>query len=148
VRAPPQTYQMGEASFRGPTIETLARQEALAGTAASLTIDFSGLAKDKLLVLTNVSGRLQPGTAQFVVSIQVGGFTAAGARFDIFRNGFPATDDLDAWYNWQGEIMVRGRGGALPTLRATAVFDAGVANNQVAFAYNGYIIPRANVAEY
>lgn len=139
---------MGEASFRSPTLETLARQSSSAATASSITIDFTGLAKDKILVLTNVSGRIQPGTSQFVVSIQVGGFTAAGARFDVFRNGFPATDDLDQWYNWQGEVMVRGRGGVLPTLRVTSIFDAGVANNQLAFGFMGYVIPRGNVAEY
>ena len=148
MRAPPQTYQMGEPSFRSPTLETIARKVVTGGAATSVVAEFTSLAKDKLLVLTNVSGNLGPGATQACVSIKVDLFTAAGANFNVYREVFPETANLDETFNWQGECTVRGQGAPNVVVRATAVFDAGVASNQLSFSFMGYIIPRANVAEY
>jgi len=148
VRAPPQTFQMGEASFRGPTLETVARKSSKGDTAAVIDIDFVGLAQDKILVLTNAAGVCTPGLAQAAKSFVITGFTPAGAPVNILQRRFLETADLDEEFNWQGEVWLRGRGGSNVTLQAHVSFDAGVASNTLTFSFFGQIIPRANVAEF
>lgn len=148
MRAPTQTYQMGEASFRSPTLELISRDITVTASLASVVTSFGTLAVDRLLILTNIAGKVEPGATQDTTGLIVQGFTGAGAPFNIFRLVFAGTADLDEAFNWQGEVMMRGRGREMPTLRATAAFNAGVAANQLEFFFSGYIIPRANVAEY
>jgi len=148
MRAPPQTYQMGEASFRSPTLELISRDISETASATSVVSSFSELAVDRLLILTNISGKLEPGATQGTTGLIVQGFTGAGAPFNVLRLVFPGTADLDEAFNWQGEVMMRGRGRAMVTFRGTAAFSAGVAANQLEMYFSGYIIPRANVAEY
>lgn len=147
-RFPTQTFQMGEASFRSPTLELISRDISKTESAVSVVTEFVTLAVDRLFILTNISGKVEPGATQDTTGLIVQGFTGAGAPFNIFRLVFPGTTDLDEAFNWQGEVMMRGRGREMPTLRATAAFNSGVAANQLEFFFSGYIIPRANVAEY
>jgi len=139
---------LGPQPFRGPTLETLARKDSPFANALVVTSTFSGLAQDKILVLTNMSGAAQPGAGTGVTQVEIHGFGAAGTAFNIYRKYYAATDDVDVVFNWQGEIMVRGRGTGNDTLICEATFDLATASNVLRFSYMGYIIPRANVAEY
>lgn len=139
---------MNEASFRGTTLEVINRRQDEAATATSVVFNLEGIAKDKILILNNVSGICTPGATQACVSVAINGFTPAGAAFNIFRLKYVETADINEHYNWQGEVWMRGRGGTDRSLNAQAIFDAGVASNQLAFSFSGYIIPRANVSEF
>lgn len=141
-------YQLRPGDFGSISFELIQRKITTSGTATGLTAAFSDLAKDKLLVLTNMSGILEPGTGQGNVAVAVNGYGGGGSFHDIFRLVFAETADLSDAFNWQGTVVFRGRGPGEKTIGADAVFDSGVNSNTVRLSITGYIIPRANVAEY
>jgi len=148
VKAPAQVYRLTAGDERSVTIETINRETGVTASATTINNEFTSLANDRIFVLTNISGILLPGAAQGVASVTCSVFTASGAGVDVFRLVYPATADLDETFNWQGEVWVRGRGGTDRVFQVQAKFSAAVAANTNNMAFSGYIIPRANVAEY
>jgi len=132
----------------GPTLEVLSRIATEAGTATTVTFEFSNLAKDRILILNNVSARGTPGATQACTNLVIRAVTAAGLFFDVARNTFVVAADVVQTLNWQGSVFIPGGGTPSTTVQVNADFDAGVASNTVRVSIHGTIIPRANVAQF
>jgi len=129
----------------GPTFEILTRVLAGAETGDPI-INFTGIPKDKVLVLTNVAMLANPGATQACTFIGLSGFSSAGAIFDIKVETFPADADENQTLNWDGAVYIAGGVEGQVNLRFSAAFDAGVNSNTLDANFNGVIIPRGNIA--
>jgi len=132
----------------GPTFELDPMQLDTAAAAASQTITFTGPAKDRVFVLTNVQMDLTPGATQSAIRALLSGITPGGLAFNIVQESFLVDADERRQLNWQGEVMIGGSGVENTILTAIGQFSAGVASNALGVAVFGYVIPRGNIAPF
>lgn len=132
----------------GPTFEPLYRQDDQSTAATILDFVLVDLAKDRMLVLSNLTLRARPGAGNTVTSVQLVAFTAARLEFDIARLTPVQAADQDITLNWQGQVFIMGGGANSNLLRARAIFDLGVVPNQMRVGIHGVVIPRANAAAF
>jgi len=149
MRLPELLYQLARSpASTGPLIELFARRRAQGDTSASVNAPMTGAAKDRVLVLTNVSVDLNPGATQAVERVVISAITPGGLTFAIAQVGFVAVADLRTGFDWQGEVAVGGSGVDETSIIVDAVFDAGVNLNTVVANVYGYVIPRGNIAPF
>lgn len=129
-------------------MEVLSRLATPAATATTVEFTFTDLAKDRMLILSNIAIRADPGATQALTSLQVFGFTPGRLEFDIVRLNPVITADLTQDLNWQGQVYLLGGGTPSNTLRFRAGFDAGVNSNALRIGFHGIVVPRANVAPF
>lgn len=132
----------------GPTLEVLTRQQSSSATATTVTTTIMGVPQDRILILSNVSVRGDPGATQACVAIEVRGFTAAGLLFDIITSNPAIVADLTQVLNWQGQVFLLGRGIGETIVEVNCFYDAGVNANANRVGFHGAVIPRANVSPY
>jgi len=149
VRVPNICYRFIYAiDVAGPTFEAIARTLTVADTATIVAINLTGIPKNKVLVLSNVTCFANPGATQGVTAITVSMRGAQGAEVNVASEQFVVVADQNQRLNGQGEIYIPGRGEGNASVGFSAQFDAGVASNQGIFHLNGVIIPRGNVATF
>lgn len=146
MRFPEIAYQyVRPKDVSGPGIEIYSRTLTLINEAdASLEQLFGPIPSDKIFILTNVSVFCNPAAAE-CTSISVLMIGPQGIQNTIANENFAGAAATDRSLNWQGEVWILG--GAPNTLRMTAAFDDAVANSMFGSAF-GYVIPRANVAQF
>jgi len=149
VRAPDITYRYIYAiDTAGPTFEVVARGLTVSATNVIAAINFTGVPKNKVLVLTNATLHGNPGATQACIALTLSMRTSANAEINVHQETFPVDADENQTANWIGEIYIPGRGEGNPSVGFTSVYDAGVAANVGNFALHGVIIPRGNVATF
>jgi len=149
VRAPDITYRYAyPKDVASNTLEVLVRRFDTTDTATTVFGRFANLSKDKILIITNISGQGLPGLTNSVTDISFTGFTAAGQNFAIAELRPVLVADLTHAHDWSGEVWIPGGGEGSIQLELSAAFDAGVAANRAIFGICGLIIPRGNVAQF
>jgi len=148
VRVPEIAYRFSwPTDTSGPTFQVIARDFNVSTAAVTITHSLTGLAKDRVLVLTNASLYATPGATQAVVTLQLYAFTGAGMQHQVMRESPLQVADQIESMNWQGEIFIQGRG-VSTNLWLIATFDAGVNANRLQAGFDGVVIPRGNTAAY
>ena len=132
----------------GPLIELYSRRLVASASSTAVGSSVAGVAKDRVLILTNVSIDLDPGATQAVVRCVISGRTPGGVTFAIAQTGFVAVADLRTGFNWAGEVMIGGSGVDNAIVIVDAVYDAGVAANIITINVFGYVVPRGNIAPF
>lgn len=133
----------------GPTALILSRHFQLSGGGLDqLQFFFSDLSKDRVLVLTNVSMKADPGGAQIVIEMAIQGLAQGQENFTIDRREPAADPGINKVQNWQGEVYLQGGGPNTNTLRIFTQFDAGVSSNAITVGIHGIIIPRGNLGGF
>jgi len=149
VRAPGITYRFrSPKDTSGPTFEVVTRTLSSSASALAITHDVFELAKDKMLVLSNVTMVANPNAGNGVVNMVLSVFTAAQQRVQIMNIEFPATADAEETLNWQGEVYVLGGGRDTVALRFYFEFDDALAANQVVANWCGVVVPRGNASAF
>jgi len=149
MRAPGITYRFNvPTDVAGPTLELFSRNANNADTAVSVAVNLPGVAKDRILFLTNIIMDLIPGATQAVTRASIVITTPAMLAFQISNDAFPVVADLRRGHLWTGDVAVGGGGVEVTTISMTGTFDAGVASNTVSVGVFGYVIPRGNIAPY
>ncbi len=149
MRAPGITYAFASPiDTAGQTFEILTRQDQLSAGVAFFSRVLTGLGKDRILVLTNVTLTAEPGATQFVDELRIQGVTHTGVIFDLATDVFIHAVDEQVSLNWEGEIYIPGGGTDADFVRNTANFNAGVNANLVTNSWHGIVIPRGNSAAF
>jgi len=147
--APDLTYAFRQPKdVSGPTFEAMSRTGDTAATSNNLTFTVDGLAKDKLLALSNVCVVAIPGATQGVISISLSAMTPALLSFDIARFNEALVADLNRQLTWAGQVYLLGGGPGSNQITVAASFDAGVASNRMIVGLHGVVIPRANASPF
>ena len=132
----------------GPTFEILSRQQQLSTAAILVELFLTDIPKDRVLVLSNVAMRADPGSGQGVDELVIQGVTQAGLIFDIKTQFIDGANNIRFNLDWQGEVFIQGAGAGNTTLRAFALFSAGAAANLFQASFHGVIIPHGNVGAF
>jgi len=132
----------------GPTFELESVFLTGSGTAASLTVDMTGVPIDRVLCVTNMQVSFLPGVGGQFLRGAIFGTTPGGVVFNIIQSKFPGTDDLREDINWDGEIYIGGSGIDNPILSALGVKDDAIVSSTVHFSVFGVVIPRGNIAPF
>lgn len=149
MNAPGITYRfLYQIDTAGPTLEILSRQASTSGSSAQLNLTLVGIPNNKIFVLTNLTVRATPGTAQQVTRLACFGTTQARLAFNIVEQTKVAVDLEVVTMDWQGEVWLQGRGQDDTNLTINAIFDGGANSNAVNAGFHGFVIPRANVAAF
>lgn len=131
-----------------PTALILSRHFQVSTSSSILEFFFSNLAKDRVLVLTNVSVIANPGGAQIVVELAIQAFSQGVENFNIDRREPAADPGINKVLNWQGEIYIQGGGPDTDTLRIFTFYDSPVLANAMTVGVHGIIIPRGNLGGF
>ena len=113
-----------------------------------MSVSINGPAKDKVLIVTNVSVDLDPGALQQIVRCVLSGRTPGGVIWGIHQEGFTEVDAFRTGMNWQGEVAIGGGGVDRSILIIDSVWDGGANANALTVGVFGYIVPRGNVAPF
>lgn len=131
-----------------PTALILSRHFQISTSSSLLEFLFSDLAKDRVLVLTNVSVIANPGGAQIVLELAIQAFSQGVENFNIDRREPAADPGINKVLNWQGEIYIQGGGPGTNTLRIFTFYDAPILANSMTVGVHGIIIPRGNLGGF
>ena len=132
-----------------PTALILSRHFQISGGGLTLLeFLFSDLAKDRVLVLTNVSVIAQPGAAQFVREMKIQAFSQGVENFNVDQRLPLGVVDQDEVLNWQGEVYIQGGGPDTDTIRIFTFYNSAVAANAMTVGIHGIIIPRGNLGGF
>lgn len=131
-----------------PTIELMSRGGSATGAATSVTAEVNGVPQDRILIVTTLGVKLNPGATQEVLECQIFGTTGAGANFVFSWTTYPETADKNESARFSGEIWIQGQGVDVTSLSILGVFSAGVNANSVSFGMQGIVIPRGNTAAF
>ena len=149
MRFPGIAYSfMRDTDVAGPTALILSRHFQISAAAAFQEFNFGNLAKDRVLVLTNVAIIANPGGAQIVEEVALQGISQGELNFNIERQEPVLGGGISATLNWQGEVYIQGGGDGTNTVRMFASYDAGVSNNTITVGLHGIIIPRGNLGGF
>lgn len=147
MRAPELAYSFNQPKdVSGPTLELFSRQLATTTATNPIQLAFSGIPKDKILIVTNLSLSANPGATQAVENMSVLGTFPAGIATTIEQNFPLQVADLTEALNWQGEVWIPG--GDQNQLIFSATFDAAANPNFMSVHAYGLIVPRANTANF
>jgi len=149
VKAPEICYRFAGNDFRSLTFETVLRNNDTTANAASIfTALLPEIAKDRILVVSNICAEAVPTPATGVTSISFIGRTPAGLNFSIMRGAFPETADTAVALNWQGEVWISGEGGNADMIDVRCFFVAAGVSNRLICSMSGIIVPRGNVGNF
>jgi len=149
VRAPGITYRFtSPIDTAGPSFEIFSRHLQISTGLVVLEQIFAGLSKDRILVLTNVAVRADPGATQNVIAIQIQGITQAGLNFVIAAFDSLAVADQRETLNWDGAVYIQGGGDDADSVRVFSSYDAGAVANTMTVGLHGIIIPSGNAAAF
>jgi len=133
----------------GPTALILSRHFQISGGGLTLLeVFFSDLAKDRVLVLTNVTIQANPGATQAVNQLKVQGLAQGQENFGIDQREPLRTADQNETLNWQGEVYLQGGGPGTDTVRMFAAFNGAANANAITVGLHGIIIPRGNLGGF
>lgn len=132
----------------GPTALILSKHLQISTGATTVEQFITGLAKDRVLVLTNVSIKADPGAGQSNLQIKIQGFSQGIENFNIDQRNFVAAADENHELNWQGEVYIQGGGPALNNVRLFSTYSSAVAANTMTVGVHGIIIPRGNLGGF
>ncbi len=152
MRIPELVYQfVRPLDSAGPTYELYQRRQGpTAFNGAQLFFDFRDVAKDRVLVVSNIVIIASPGGVVDVQGITLIGITQAGRTIIIDRRFFTvpaAAGDTDQALNWTGEIALLGGGQGNLTVSGIVDFSAANAANSIDMSVFGTMIPRGNIAQ-
>ena len=142
MRVPELTYGFSQLKdTAGGILELWCRKGQSDDSATTVANDLYTVPDDKILVLTAMALRLNPGAGQIAISATA----VACEGVEFFRGPYPVnvSVDFDVLMHWSGELWVPPG----ETLRATGTFDAATVSNQIRFSAFGFIIPRGNVQQ-
>ena len=149
MRAPEIAYRFGLNDFRSLTFETVHRSgDTQANSALISEVLLSALAKDRVLVISNVWWEVIPDATTGVVRVTPGLTTGAGRAFNIMREVYAATADTPVSGEWWGEIYVTGAGPVLSTVTVAVTFSGAAAGNRLISGFSGVVIPRGNIGNH
>jgi len=149
VRVPEIVYRLARSpGSTGPMIELFSVRGTNSAASTSVSVSLNGPAKDKTLIVTNLSVDINPGALQQIIRMVISGRTPGGVIFGIQQQGFTEVDDFRTGMNWQGEVAIGGGGIARSILIFDSVFDGGANANAITVSAFGYIIPRGNIAPF
>lgn len=149
MRVPDILYRLSRApGALGPLVELFVRRQETSASATSVSSAITGVPKDKILIVTNLSMDLSPGAAQQIIRCVMSGRTPGGQVFAIKQLGFTEVDAFRTGMNWQGEVSIGGGGTDASILLFDSVWDGGANANQQVVSVFGYVIPRGNVAPF
>jgi len=132
----------------GPTFELVIRELNETAGATLVEVELIGIPQNKIFVLGNISMTAFPGATQSCTSLQLAGFTSAGARVLISQKRFVAVAGVIQELNWDGQVWLTGRGAGAITVQMSAVFSAAVNDNQIVTGLFGVVIPRGNAGAF
>lgn len=132
----------------GPTALILSRHAEVASALSVQIFTFGDLAKDRVLVLTNLTVKAKPGAAQFVTEIQVQAFSQGESSFNVAQETPTGIVNQSEVLNWQGEVYIQGGGPATQTINIFTFFNASVTVNTMRLGLHGIIIPRGNLGGF
>jgi len=132
----------------GPTFEILSRLLSTTGAATTLEVNITGIPKDRVLVLGNVTIEGGPGGALVCTALDLRGVTGAGLDFPIKQVTTQLGNSLDQNLIWTGSIFIPGSGEGNNSLRARAFFSAATSTNSLSVGVHGVVIPRGNSAAF
>ena len=149
MRFPGIAYQFVAATdTAGPTALIVSRHNQISTSANLLEHFFTDLPKDRILVLTNVSLKANPGTGNSAVQIKIQGFSQGVENFNIAQLEPDLGADKEAVLNWQGEVYIQGGGVGTNTLRFMTFYDLAVNANSQTLGFHGIVIPRGNMGGF
>ena len=149
MRFPEFLFRLARApEATGPLIELFAFRVVRASTSTGFGVNIPGPAKDRVIVVTNVSCEVNPGATQAITRIVISGQTPGGLVFQIAQVGFTAVADFRTGFDWQGEVAIGGAGVDGNVIIVDSVWDAGVNANSLIASVFGYVIPRGNIAPF
>lgn len=149
MRLPDICYRFSVATDQsGPTFELCPRFLNVAATTASVVANLTGIAKDRVLCITNLQASFIAGGTEALTRAAFFGTSPAGVVFNIHQERFAEVADQREHMNWQGEIYIGGGGRDQTIVTCEAIFDGAVNNNSVIFSIFGVVIPRGNIAPY
>jgi len=149
VRAPENTYIFtSPTDVAGPTLGILSRHFQVSASTTLHVFTFSELAKDRILVLNNVTVAADPGATQVVLALAVEGITQAGLNFSIALKRTEEVADQQEALNWSGEVWIQGAGVGNDSLRITALYDVGTNSNAMLLGFAGLVIPHGNASAF
>ena len=150
MRFPEFLFRLARApESTGPLVELFARSADITSNfATSLNLGVNGPAKDKVLVVTNMTVDINPGAAQQILRCVISGQTPGGLIWGIHQEGFTEVDAFRTAMNWAGEVAIGGGGVDRSIVIFDAVFDGNVNNNAITVGVFGYVIPRGNIAPF
>ena len=133
----------------GPTALILSRHLQISGGGSViLELFFTELAKDRVLVLTNVAVSAEPGASQKVRVVKIQAFSQGIENFNVAQFQPGEVADLDESLNWQGEVYIQGGGPGTNTVRVFAEFSGFANANALTVGLHGIIIPRGNLGGF
>lgn len=152
MRVPELVYQfVRPLDSAGPTFELYQRRQGpTLFNGIQLFQTFSGIPKDRVLVISNIQITAVPGGAVDVQAIHLRGATQAGRILIIEQLFFPvpaSAGDSSRALNWTGEIALLGAGAGNETLSGIVDFSAANAGNSIDMSVFGTMIPRGNIAQ-
>lgn len=149
MRFPELTYLLArDPASSGPLLELFSARATNSASSASVSVSFNGPAKDKVLIVTNISIDLNAGTVQQILRCVISGRTPGGVIWGIHQEGFTEVDAFRTGMNWQGEVAIGGGGVDRSIIIVDSVFDGGANANALTAGVFGYIIPRGNIAPF
>ena len=132
----------------GPTFELAPEFQTISGTTVSLTINVTGVPKDRVLCLMNIQVSLKPTGGEAVTRAVVLGQSPSGILFNIHQEVFAGVADQREEMNWQGEIYIGGSGRDGTIYTCQGIFDGAIQSNTVDISTFGVVIPRGNIAPF
>ena len=132
----------------GPTALIFSRHLQISTGDVVLDQLFSDLPKDRILVLTNVSMRADPGPTQIVILMAVQAISQGVLNFTIAAKQTKQIATQNEDLNWQGEVYIQGGGPNTDTLRFHTQFNSGANANLMTIGVHGIIIPRGNMGGF
>jgi len=149
MRVPEITYRfLYPKDVSGPTFELFTEFVQVAGVAAELSLVTRGIAKDKVLCLTNLQLDLRPSGGESALRGACVATTPGGVAINLVQDNFPSDADQRQSINWSGEVYVGGMGAANGSISATGTFSGAVQSGSLFLSVFGVVIPRGNIAPF
>jgi len=149
MRVPELVYRfLYPKDVAGPTFELCPRTTTTAATSNVILVAFPGPSMDRVLCLTNIFIRADPGATQAAIQLLAFLTTPGGLDVNIAGINPDVSADTIQTLNWSGEIYIGGGGSDSTILTMSGVFDAGVASNSVSASFFGVVIPRGTIAPF
>ena len=149
MRAPGITYAyVSPKDTAGPSFEVFNRTEQFSSGDTGHIFTLEGVAIDRMLCLTNVALKGDPGATQFITDMNIQVVTQDGIIVAIATNPLAQAPDDEIALNWSGSVYVLGGGRGKPTLRTSVFYNAAANANTTQINWSGIIVPRGNAGAF
>lgn len=148
MRAPNIAYQFtSPTDTAGPSFEIFNHHERISTGVTLMEFLVGGIAKDRVLVLSNACAFGQPDPVQFIRSIELQYITQAGLNVLFASDFVEEAAGIDKSLNWSGEIWIQG-GNEANFLRVLIAFNTNALSNTGQVGFSGIIVPRGNAGAF